>query len=97
MNTRYDLINAFINARKYKSFLEIGTAVGETFRAVNCEIKVSVDPCKEAGATFQITSDEFFATNRDRFDIVFVDGFHEWHQAERDVRNALKAAMASQR
>ena len=64
MNTRYDLINAFIKARKYKSFLEIGTAGGETFRAVNCEIKVSVDPCKEAGATFQMTSDEFFATNR---------------------------------
>jgi hypothetical protein len=90
MNTRYDLINAFIKARNYKSFLEIGTAGGETFRAVNCERKVSVDPCKEAGATFQMTSDEFFATNKERFDIVFVDGFHEWHQAERDVRKALK-------
>lgn len=34
MNTRYELINALIKARKYTSFLEIGTAGGETFRAV---------------------------------------------------------------
>ena len=66
MNTRYDLINAFIKARKYKSFLEIGTADGANFRAVECEKKVNVDP--NAEATFRMTSDDFFRQNRDRFD-----------------------------
>lgn len=87
MMYRYDLINHFIASRGLRSFLEIGTAGGETFRAVNCERKVSVDP--NAAATFRMTSDEFFAKNAERFDIVFVDGFHEWHQALRDVYNAL--------
>lgn len=88
MNSRYDLINHFIRERGFKSFLEIGTENGTTFRAVECPRKVSVDP-NEAHATFQLTSDEFFHRNTERFDIVFVDGFHEWHQALRDVNNAL--------
>ena len=58
---RYDLINHFIASRGFRSFLEIGTAGGETFRAVNCERKVSVDP--NAAATFRMTSDEFFHRN----------------------------------
>ena len=89
---RYDLINHFIASRGFRSFLEIGTAGGETFRAVNCERKVSVDP--NASATFRMTSDEFFHRNRDRFDIVFIDGFHEWHQALRDANNALNVLNA---
>lgn len=88
MNTRYDLINYFIRKRGFKSFLEIGTAGGITFNAVQCQRKVSVDP-NEAHATFSMTSDEFFKINTELFDIVFVDGFHEWHQALRDVYNAL--------
>ena len=90
MNTRFDLINHFIGERGFRSFLEIGTANGETFRAVNCERKVSVDPSESTGATFVMTSDEFFARNREKFDIVFVDGFHENEQAYRDVKNALR-------
>lgn len=90
MNARYDLINAYIKARGYKSFLEIGTDRGLAFRAVDCAYKVSVDPNPEAKATFTLTSDQFFAINVKRFDVVFVDGFHEFHQAERDVLNALK-------
>lgn len=89
MKTRYDLINAFIKARNYTTFLEIGTDSGETFRAVDCYDKVSVDPNPEAKATFQMTSDQFFKMNVRHFDIIFIDGFHEFHQAERDARNAL--------
>ena len=90
MKTRYDLINHFIRERGFKSFLEIGTANGETFRAVECERKVCVDPDPETYATFVMTSDEFFSRNSEDFDIVFVDGFHEWHQALKDVQNAFK-------
>ena len=88
METRFDLINYFLRERGFRSFLEIGTDAGDTFRAVDCLRKVSVDP--NADATFRMTSDQFFDSNREKFDIVFVDGFHEWHQAHRDAKNSLR-------
>jgi hypothetical protein len=38
---------------------------------------------------FQETSDAFFASNMERFDLVFLDGLHEFQQTLRDVLNAL--------
>lgn len=89
INTRTDLINHFIKERNYKRYLEIGVANGDNFNAVECEHKVSVDPFPDIAVGFKITSDMFFEQNDERFDIVFIDGFHEWKQALRDVRNAL--------
>lgn len=86
---RYDIINQFITARGYTSFLEIGTEKGESFRHVNCDVKVSVDPDPATNATYVMTSDAFFATHDGVFDIVFIDGLHEHNQAFRDVLNAL--------
>jgi SAM-dependent methyltransferase len=37
-----------------------------------------------------MTSDVFFAQNRQYFDIVFVDGLHEAHQVLKDINNALR-------
>ncbi len=91
--TRYDIINALIDARGYNSFLEIGTYRGETFNHVHCPIKRCVDPDPMAHATFQMTSDAFFTQNRklwgDRYDIIFIDGLHEREQVWRDIGGAL--------
>ena len=86
---RYDIINHFIRFRGYTSFLEIGTAQGETYRNVAAPIRVSVDPDPDSMATYRMTSDEFFQTCDDTFDIIFIDGLHECHQAYADVLNAL--------
>ena len=88
--TRWEIINAIIRDRGYRSFLEIGTKRGETFTQVNVPVKVSVDPDPRTEATFIMTSDEYFRDHRERFDIVFVDGLHECGQALRDVDHALK-------
>ena len=37
-----------------------------------------------------MTSDEFFETNKETFDIIFVDGLHEAPQAEKDINSSLK-------
>lgn len=89
---RWDIINQFITDRHYSSFLEIGTASGETFRRINAEHKVSVDPNKNTDATYKVTSDEYFKSrrNRDKFDIIFIDGLHEHNQVWRDIQNSLK-------
>lgn len=88
---RYDIINHFIRERNYHSFLEIGTASGETFRNVSAPVRVSVDPDQNTDATFHMTSDDFFRMNKERYDIIFIDGLHTHSQAYRDIRNALSA------
>ena len=87
--TRWDIINMFIYARHYKSFLEIGTLRGDTFVRVQAERKVSVDPDIHTNATHHMTSDEYFAGTDEKFDIIFIDGLHLCEQAYRDIMNGL--------
>lgn len=88
--SRTDIINAFIQQYNFKKYLEIGTHRNENFSCINCDKKVSVDPDPEAEADFLMTSDNFFAQNKDTFDIIFIDGYHEAHQVYKDIHNALK-------
>lgn len=90
MTTRTDIIQHFIEQRNFKNYLEIGCFRNENFNKINIENKVSVDPDPEAHATYQMTSDEFFASNKDTFDIVFIDGLHEHNQVYKDIVNSLK-------
>lgn len=88
--TRWDIINHFILARNYKSFLEIGTGKGDTFRRVLADERTSVDPDPATNATYIMTSDEYFMTHNEKFDIIFIDGLHLCQQAYRDIQNSLK-------
>ena len=88
--TRYDIINNIIRFCGFRSFLEIGTASGETFNNIDVPEKVSVDPDVNTAATYHMTSDEYFKRHRAKFDIIFIDGLHEAEQAYRDIQNALK-------
>lgn len=87
---RWDVINFYVSQRKFSSFLEIGTAAGETFTRVNVKNKVSVDPNPATHPTFCMTSDSYFSTHSDFFDIIFIDGLHTADQAYRDIQNALR-------
>ncbi len=68
MTTRTDIIQHFIDQRKFKNYLEIGCFRNENFNKIKIDNKVSVDPDPEAHATYQMTSDEFFTNNKDTFD-----------------------------
>ena len=37
-----------------------------------------------------MTSDAFFATNKESFDFIFIDGLHEANQVFRDAMNSLE-------
>ena len=80
---RFELLNALVKAHGYTSYLEIGVEAGYTFDRIGVQHKVGVDP--NGLATLQLTSDEFFAANLEAFDLIFVDGCHEEHQAYRDM------------
>ncbi|MCC9620843.1 class I SAM-dependent methyltransferase [Thalassospira sp. MA62] len=70
------------------SYLEIGCFGNALFDSVFASKKTGVDPA--SGGTHPMTSDAFFAQNTDMFDVVFIDGLHEYEQVRRDAENALK-------
>lgn len=72
-----------------ESYLEIGVDnPNNCFNQIKVPRKVGVDPNK--GGTIKATSDEFFSTNTETFDAIFIDGLHLEAQALRDVENSLK-------
>ncbi len=85
--SRLKIIQETINRKKYKSYLEIGCYRNELFNSINCEKKIGVDPY--SGGTIRKTSDSFFSTNKDTFDIIFIDGLHRYHQVKKDISNSL--------
>jgi len=86
---RTTLINHIVRKTRAKSYLEIGVWNGLNFQEISCRYKIGVDPDPESPATLKITSDDFFAQNKEKFDIVFIDGLHHADQVEKDILNAL--------
>ena len=87
--TRTQVLNVLISINGLDSYLEIGVGTGENLAQIIAPIRQSVDPC--ADATYQMTSDDFFACGLglDRYDLIFVDGLHEQDQCRRDLEHAL--------
>lgn len=86
---RIEIINALIKKNNYKSYLEIGVQAGHCFSAIECENKIGVDPDPSSAATINKTSDDFFRSNKKKFDIIFIDGLHHADQVEKDINNAI--------
>ena len=84
---RLDIIEHFIKKNNYKSYLEIGCCKNEVFSKINIK-KVGVDP--NSGGTVRLTSDDFFKINKEKFDLVFIDGLHVYDQVKQDIINSLE-------
>ena len=85
---RWDLIQHIIDKYSFKNYLEIGCDKNQTFSKINIKNKVGVDPV--SGGTIRDTSDNFFKINKDKFDIIFIDGLHHCEQVSKDIKNSLK-------
>lgn len=85
---RYDIIQHFIDKYNFQSYLEIGYLNGECFDKIECPGKLSIDP--NGQAMFIGTSDEFFETNIEKWDLVFLDALHIYPQVLKDLNNILK-------
>lgn len=89
---RFTIINNLIKEFGYKSYLEIGTCKRSMcFNKINIHdnMKVCVDPDPKAKADHVLTSDEYFEQYATKFDIIFIDGMHEYQQVNKDIKNAL--------
>ena len=99
---RINLIAEFLpNPQKY---LEIGVRYGTTIENVKITKRWGVDPrmlCRADHlprdlSLYEVTSDEFFAQlgTNELFDLVYLDGLHDWHQTFRDLIHALRHTRA---
>ena len=84
---RFEIIQDIINLKRYKSYLEIGCDKNQSFATIKIDKRVGVDPVE--GGTHKMTSDYFFSINKEKFDIIFIDGLHEYTQVMKDVQNSL--------
>ncbi len=87
--SRIEIINSLIAKFGYGKYCEIGVQGASCFNNIVCDYKVGVDPDPSSGATHHITSDEFFANNKETFGCGFIDGLHHADQAYRDIINML--------
>lgn len=87
---RITILQGLIDKNNYKNYLEIGVQAGHCFTSISCENKTGVDPDTGSAATVHKTSDDFFKGNKEKFDIIFIDGLHHADQVEKDILNSLK-------
>lgn len=91
--TKEEIINDLIRENGYTKYLEIGYGHGTNFNAIKCDHKVAVDPepaVPDHDGCIITTSDKFFKTNEQIFDLIFVDGLHHADQVRKDIINASK-------
>lgn len=97
---RIGRIAELVNA---KAYLEVGVALGRTFRFLDFPRKVGVDPNfkfdyeahrRDGIDFFEMTSDDYFSdkAGSDKFDIIFLDGLHVFAQTYRDFENSIAHA-----
>lgn len=84
---RWDLIEYLIKKNNYTNYLEIGCDQNQLFSKVVVKNKIGVDPV--SGGNIRKTSDVFFKSNKDKFDIVFIDGLHTYDQVKKDILNSI--------
>ena len=87
------LINDLISDLNYKSYLELGVSVGESWKLISCENKIGVDNninvANEFDGVVHATTDDYFLNNKDKFDLIYIDALHEKNQVYKDFKNSF--------
>lgn len=86
--TRIELLQYLVDSNQYQTYLEIGCDKNQVFDKISVPIKEGVDPHR--GGTVRLTSDNFFKSDKRKWDLIFIDGLHEYDQVKRDVENSLE-------
>jgi len=91
-----NLIRWIVDLTNCQNYLEIGVESGDCIRNIRDVVKkcVAVDVAdmmvdKDKIEFHHMTSDDFFKNNKEMFDIIFIDGDHNFEQARLDFENSL--------
>ena len=82
MTSRINLINYLVQQRNYESYLEI-TQNGISWEIAHVQ-------CATKRLNFPLSSNEFFSSHHDFYDIIFIDGLHTEEQVAKDIQHALQ-------
>ena len=86
---RIALVNLLLKHYENPDYLEIGCNENKLFDSVYIDNKIGVDPIR--GGNIRLTSDEFFKNNKKKFDLIFIDGLHEYQQVRKDFINSYNS------
>lgn len=70
--------------------LELGLGRGTEFARIPLKNKVSVDIDGKNNPTFCGSTDEFFAQNKETFDVILIDADHSYRSIAKDFNNCIK-------
>lgn len=87
--SRTELINKLIKELGFTSYLEIGVQERQNFDKIVCKYKLGVEPNFTYDGCVRMTSDVFFSQCKDKYNLIFIDGDHSFHQSYKDIVNAL--------
>ncbi len=95
---RGELINELIIKHKLSSVLELGVDAGFTWNQLKFSDKTGIDSNKkileyelnDVSKIVITTTDNFFSTNTRKFDLIFIDAYHEKLQVYRDFQNSFE-------
>lgn len=92
---RGEFFNKIIKELNYSSYLELGVSTGDfSFKLVECDIKIGVDNNPNisiSNVVCKTTDDYFTFLDSDiKFDLIFIDAYHEKTQVFRDFYNSIE-------
>jgi len=77
--------------------LEIGSDVGLLVEGISINKIYAVDPIRQYRIPFkfrhikffEMSSDQFFEKNKEKFDLIYIDGLHTYEQSFKDLINSM--------
>jgi predicted O-methyltransferase YrrM len=91
-----NIIAAVVESLKAESYLELGVHQMGTFKLIQplvpYAVAVDIDETYASGYQnfYKSTTDEWFAQNKQTFDVIFIDACHDIDFVKRDFANSLK-------
>jgi hypothetical protein len=96
-NNRILFISSLVHSCNYKSYLELGVDDGKNITSVanftksKCfGVDVMAPDNIDDFTFYKMTTDEFFESNTQTFDVIFVDACHNIDFVIRDLENSIK-------